>query len=454
MPVYYEAQEKQIEFHKATADEVLYGGSAGGGKSYSIIWDAVTFGLSHPKLNIAIFRKTFPELEKSIILEALKVIPSHWFHYNKHEHRMYLKATGSIIDFNYCQYDSDVYNFQSAQYDREYFDELTHFNRFVYIYLMSRCRTTKEGVKAQIKSASNPGNIGHEWVKKRFIEDVVPGEVTNKTDPESGATYTTQYIPAKLSDNKYLNDTGDYEAMLMRLPLEERRMLLEGDWTILKGQYFSEFRYDIHVEKPFQIPAYWTRIRCLDWGWTKPSAILWIAFSPEGIAHVYKELVVTETTDIQLSEKIHEMSKDETIAYTMADPSLWSTTQYERGESIAFRMANMGIPMIKGDNNRIAGWNLIHSYLSFTDAKPPKLKIFENCHYLIETLPGLIRDDNKPEDLNTQGEDHAADALRYGLMTKPMLSRKPVEDIPTNSVMYHIQQMEKNKRGKGFVGSL
>lgn len=454
MPIYYEAQDRQVQFHKATADEVLYGGSAGGGKSYSIIWDAVTFGLSHKNLNIAIFRKTYPELEKSIILEALKVIPAHWYNYNKHEHRMYLKATGSVIDFNYCQYDSDVYNFQSAQYDREYFDELTHFNRFVYVYLMSRCRTTKEGVKAQIKSASNPGNIGHEWVKKRFIEDAIPNQVMERKDPETGASYTTQFIPAKLSDNKYLAESGDYEAMLKRLPLEERRMLLEGDWTILKGQYFSEWRYDIHVEKPFEIPSFWTRIRCLDWGWTKPSAILWIAFSPEGIAHVYKELVVTETTDIQLSAKIMEMSKGEDIAYTMADPALWSTTQFERGESIAYRMMNQGIPMIKGDNNRIAGWNLIHSYLSYTDKKPPKLRVFENCHYLIETMPGLIRDQNKPEDLDTRGEDHAADALRYGLMTKPMLSKEKDKGVPQNSVQWWIDKMKKEKKSNSYVGSL
>ncbi len=419
-----------------------------------MIWDAVTFGLSYKNLNIAIFRKTYPELEKSIIQEALKVIPQHWFNYNKHEHRMYLKATNSTIDFNYCQYDSDVYNFQSAQYDREYFDELTHFNKFVYTYLMSRCRTTKEGLKAQVKCASNPGNIGHEWVKKRFIEDAIPGKVMERTDPETGAKFTTQFIPAKLSDNKYLNESGDYEAMLMRLPLEERRMLLEGDWTILKGQYFSEWRYDLHVIKPFQIPAFWTRIRCLDWGWTKPSAVLWIAFNPEGKAFVYKELVVTETTDSQLVERINEMSKDETIAYTMADPALWSTTQFERGESIAYRMANMGIPMIKGDNNRIAGWNLIHSYLYNDEKTAPKIKVFENCHYLIETLPGLIRDENRPEDLDTRGEDHAADALRYGLMTKPMLSRLPKQKAPQNSVQYWMDKMAKQKKKGVYVGQL
>lgn len=451
--IHYEAQPKQVEFHKATADEVLYGGAAGGGKSYSIIWDAVTFALAHKNVNIAIFRKTYPELEKSIILEALKVIPPHWYTYNKKEHRMYIKATEATIDFNYCQYDSDVYNFQSAQYDRLYFDELTHFNRFVYIYLMSRCRSTKEGVVPQIKCASNPGNIGHEWVKRRFIEDAVPGELTTRQDPDTEVTYTTQFIPAKLSDNTYLAEDGNYERQLKRMPIEERRMLLDGDWTILKGQYFSEWRYDIHVVKPYSLPNHWTKIRCLDWGWAKPSAVLWIAFDEKGNAYVYKELIVTETTDEKLVAKIHEMSKGEDIAYTMADPSLWSTTQYERGESIAYRMANMGIPMIKGDNNRVAGWNLIHSYLAFDDKKPPKLHVFENCHYLIDTLPGLIRDENKPEDLDTRGEDHAADALRYGLMTKPLLSRKPVDNLPHNSVLWHIEQMKKNKGHEGYVGS-
>ncbi len=457
----YIAQEKQKAFHFATADEVFYGGAAGGGKSYAIIWDAVSFCMENPQVTVAIFRRTYPELEKSIILEALRSIPQHWYRYNKKEHRMYF-SNGSIIEFNYCLYESDVYNFQSAQYERIYFDELTHFTKFIYLYLTSRCRTTKENIKPQIKSASNPGNIGHEWVKLRFIRDVLPNTLTERRDPESGAVYTTEFIPAKLSDNKYLAKNGDYAQMLKRLDRIERRMLLEGDWDILKGQFFAEWRYDIHVIEPINIPNWWTRIRGLDWGFKNPSAVIWIAFSPTGEAYVYREFVATELTDGQLSSKIKELSKtmvdnkliDEKIDYTMADPSLWSVNQYERGESVAMRMMAQGINMVKADNNRVSGWNVIHSYLGYDDTHKPKLKVFNTCNYLIETIPGLIHDEHNPEDLNTKGDDHGADALRYALMSKPYLPKHPTLRIPQLSFEYWMKKSADEKARKGYVGTL
>lgn len=239
----YVAQEKQIKFHFSTSDEVFYGGSAGGGKSYAIIWDAVYFCMTNDKVSVAIFRRTYPELEKSIILEALRSIPLSWYTYNKKEHRMYFKNE-SILEFNYCLYENDVYNFQSAQYDRLYFDELTHFSKTIYLYLTSRCRTTKPSIKPQIKSSSNPGNIGHQWVKERFISrknaDLIPNFEMLQTDDESGTKFTTTFIPAKVYDNKYIMENDPtYVDRLMKLDKDNRRMLLDGDWDILKGQFFQ-----------------------------------------------------------------------------------------------------------------------------------------------------------------------------------------------------------------------
>lgn len=450
----YEAQEKQVLFHFAKAQEVLYGGAAGGGKSFSIIWDAVTFCMQNDKVFVSIFRRTYPELEKSIILTALDVIPAAWYNYNKKEHRMYFKNE-SILEFNYCQYDTDVYAFQSAQYQRLYFDELTHFNKFVYLYLTSRCRSVRPEIKAQIKSASNPGNIGHGWVKARFIDDAIPGELTVRTNPETGTTFTTQYIPAKLQDNKYLME-GDpeYRNRLMNLDEIDRRGLLEGDWTILKGQFFTEWRYDIHVCKPFTIPKYWNRIRCLDWGYAKPSVVLWITFSPEGQAFVYRELKMLQTPDSVLAAKTLELSTEEHISYTVADPSIWSINQFERGESIAMRLHSYGLSVMKADNARVSGWSVIHSYLHYTDEKPSKLKVFNTCPYLIESLPGLIHDEHNAEDINSKGDDHGADALRYGLMTKPLISKKPVRGIPAFSFAYWMKKRDDEFKSKQYVGNI
>jgi PBSX family phage terminase large subunit len=450
---HYCAQPKQILFHLADADETLYGGAAGGGKSYAVIWDAVIFAKTNLQVNVSIFRRTYPELEKSIILEALRTVPQPWYTYNKKEHRMYFD-NGSIVEFNYCQYETDMYNFQSAQYERIYFDELTHFSESIYRYLQSRCRTTKENIKPQIKCASNPGNIGHGWVKARFVDGALPNTKTDRVDPESQVTYTTTFIPARVYDNKYIIENDpEYVKRLMKLNTDDRRGLLEGDWEILKGQFFTEFRPDLHVIKPIEIPKYWTRIRSIDWGYAKPCAVLWIAFDPDQTAYVYRELVVTETTDQNLAKKIRELTGQEEISYTTADPSMWSINQYEKGESIAHRLMRYKVPVIKADNNRIAGWNVIHSYLTGEKEKP-KLFIFHTCEYLIKTLPSLIHDERNPEDLNSKGDDHAADSLRYALMTKPMIPKKPTRNIPRMSVAYFLNKAREERMNYGYVGQL
>ncbi len=452
--VYYEAQEKQRLFHRATAQEVLYGGAVGGGKSYAIIWDAVIFCLTHDKVVDAIFRRTYPELEKSIILEALKKVPTHLYEYNKREHRMYFK-NGSIIEFNYCEFDIDVYKYQSAQYDRLHFDELTHFNEFIYKYLISRLRTTVEGVIPQVKSASNPGNVGHGWVKDRFIEDAIPGEVTTRTNPDTGTTFTTQFIPAKLIDNERLTENDpEYQNRLMNLPREYRHMLLEGDWDVAVGQYFKEWRYDIHVIEPFEIPAFWTRVCGLDWGFARPTVIEWAAVSPEGTTYIYRELSKKEHTDRDIAIKFKEATGRENISYIATDPSLWSRTQFERGESIAMRLIQQGLKLIRGDNNRIAGWNVLRAYLEHDETHPPKIQIFNTCHHIIRTLPNLVHDDKRPEDLDTRGDDDAADSLRYLLMSRPLARKKGIVPSPVYSFDYWTRRQDRERAKKGYVGTL
>jgi len=261
MAVLYEAQKKQILFHQAEADEVLYGGAAGGGKSFAIIWDAVEFCLKNAKAHVAVFRRKFPELEKSVILEFLTVVPNHLYEYNKKEHRAYFH-NGSILEFNHCEHDSHVFDYQSAAYDRMYFDELTHFSWFAYSYLQTRCRTTKEGIIPQIKSASNPGNLGHAWVKKRFVDGVSPNQIKEKYEEETKLSFTVQFIPAKIWDNLYLmkNDPG-YIARLKKLPKDQRKALLDGDWEVFEGQFFSEWNEAVHVCEPFTIPSWWIKFR-------------------------------------------------------------------------------------------------------------------------------------------------------------------------------------------------
>lgn len=455
----YTSQPKQLKFHSSQADEVLYGGAAGGGKSYAIIWDAVGNALSHKNLRIVILRRTYPELEKSIIFEFLAHVPKHLYQYNKQNKRATFSSTNSTIEFDHCQFEQDVYKFQSAQYDLIYIDELTHWNEFMYKYILSRLRTVKEGFKPQMKCASNPGGVGHEFVRSRFIDGAIPFEVTTRIDPESGSTYTTQFIPSKVYDNEYLMKT-DYVRGLMRLPYDERKALLEGDWDSFKGQFFKEWRRDLHVVNPFPIPQSWRRFRAMDWGYRNPSCILWFAVSPDKTVYVYKEIYVVEKTDEELASIIKDHSKDpnnpekmEEIAYTIADPSLWSISQFERGESLALRFAQFGVPLVKADNNRISGASTVHSFLALDEKdKKPSVFIFDNCLNLIRTLPSLVYDPRKPEDVDTEGEDHAYDALRYGLMSHPIPKRKLHQGPPPLSFKWALNQIAEERELKSYIG--
>jgi hypothetical protein len=457
----YTAQPKQLLFHFSEADETLYGGAAGGGKSAAILWDAIEFCLSHDKVRAAIFRRTYPELEKSIIFEFLKQVNSKIYRYSKQEHRVVFKQTGSVLEFNHCQYEQDVYKFQSAEYDRIYFDELTHFTLFIYQYLLSRLRTTRTDIKPQVKAASNPGNVGHLWVNNRFIAGVKVNTIIDRVDEESGAEYTTEFIPAKVQDNKFIveRDLG-YIGRLQRLPEDERKALLDGDWNAFKGQFFKEWKTKYHVCQPFEIPDNWKKFRCLDWGYRNPSACLWLAVDPDGRVYVYRELYQAGLTDGELAHKILEMSGREEIAYTVADPSLWSVTQFERGESIAMRLMENGVELIKGDNARISGANVVRAYLELQKVKrgtrwykQPTLVFFSNCQHSISTVPALIFDRNNSEDVDTSGDDHAYDALRYGLMSRPLPKYlKTSNEPPENSFMGLMRKITHRRELKKYIG--
>lgn len=463
----YEAQDRQKLFHFADADEVLYGGAAGGGKSYAIIWDAVDFCLSNEGVRAAIFRRTYPELEKSIIYEFLNKIPPDWYEYNKKSRRVTFNDTGSVLEFNYVQYDQDVVKYQSAQYDRLYFDELTHFTRHIYIYLLSRLRTTKDDLTPQVKSATNPGGVGHSWVKERFInykgKKVEREKKIERYDEETDSYYTTQFIPAKVKDNEYLVKNDNYINQLKKLPEDERKALLHGDWDVFKGQFFKEWRRNKHVVEPFPIPPDWKLFRAMDWGYRNPAVVLWIAMDYDGKLWVYRELYETEHTTEMIANKMVDMTPShEKIQYTIADPSMWSRTQYEKGESIAASFISNNIPLIKGDNDRVSGASAIRKYLRLREMddsgeKKPMLAFFKTCYNTIEEIPALVHDRKKPEDVDTDGDDHAYDALRYGVMAHPMPPTiEKVTNTKKDSFQYHFEKMKRKRAFKEgvYVGNI
>ena len=397
---------KQKRFMDAKEAEVLFGGAAGGGKSYGQVVDALLFALRYPGSKQLILRRTFAELDKSLIRVALSLYPREIFTFNSSSHTGKFK-NGSIIDFGYCATENDVYQYQSAEYDCIRFDELTHFTEAQYVYLISRVRGAN-GYPKQIKSSTNPGGVGHSWVKARFV-DPAP-----KNTPFKGKDGMTRvFIPSLLDDNTFLNQ-GDpsYRERLAALPERERRALLFGDWDIFDGQYFGEFKRDVHTREPFEIPASWRRYRTLDYGLDR-LAVLWIAIAPDGRIYVYREYCESGLPISAAARAITDRTpRGEDIYATLAPPDLWSRTQ-ESGKSKASIFAEFGVSFTKTSNDRECGWLAIKELLCEGE-DGPRMQIFSTCTELIRCLPALAVDKLRPTDCATEPHEitHAPDALR------------------------------------------
>lgn len=399
--------EKQKKFIDATESEVLFGGAAGGGKSYGQMVDALLFALRYPTSKQLVLRRTFAELDKSLIRTSLALFPKEIYSFNSSSHTGRFK-NGSIIDFGYCATENDVYQYQSAEYDVIRFDELTHFTEMQYVYLISRVRGANDFPK-QIKSSTNPGGVGHEWVKARFVDR-----------SESGRSFLGEdgmkriFIPSLLDDNKFLRDGDpDYKKRLLALPEREKKALLYGDWNIFDGQYFNEFSKAVHTVTPFEIPREWRKYRTVDYGLDR-LACLWIAVSPDGSFYVYREYCESNLTISSAARAMLERTPPcENIYATLAPPDLFARSQ-ESGRSKAALFSEFGVNFTKTSNDREAGWLSLKELLKVGEDGKPRLMIFSHCAELIRCLPALQVDRIRTSDCSTEPHNitHAPDALR------------------------------------------
>ncbi len=412
---------KQKSFIDAKESEVLFGGAAGGGKSYGQMVDALLFALRYAGSKQLILRRTFAELEKSLIRTSLSLFPRELYSFNASTHSGRFK-NGSCIDFGYCAGENDVYQYQSAEYDVIRFDELTHFTEGQYVYLISRVRGANSFPK-QIKSSTNPGGVGHGWVKRRFIDPAPRGEPFVGDDGMRRI-----FIPSMLDDNGFLCSADPaYRERLLALPERERRALLQGDWDIFEGQYFTEFSHARHVTEPFEIPVSWRKYRTIDYGLDR-LACLWIAVSPEGGYYVYREYCESSLTISASAAAILERTpKGEDIYATLAPPDLWSRSQ-ESGRSKAELFSEYGLSFTKTSNDRESGWLAVKELLIGRGGKPG-IRFFSTCREIIACLPALTVDRARPTDCADQPHEitHAPDALRGFAVfrTRPNEERTP-----------------------------
>ena len=408
----------QTDFLAAAEKDVLYGGAAGGGKSFAMLIDPLR-SCHIPEHRALILRRSMPEL-RELIDKSRELYPKAFKGAKFREvEKLWNFPSGAKIEFGFLEKDADVYRYQGQAYSWIGFDEITHLpTEFGWNYLASRLRTTNPNLETYLRCTANPGGVGAQWVKKRYIEASEPNKTFKGKDG-----LTRKFIPALLQDNPYLAEDGEYERMLQSLPAVQRRQLLEGNWDVAEGAAFAEFATDVHVIPPFELPSWWERVKGIDYGYAAESCCLWGAVDPDDkTIIIYRELYRKGLTGEALADTITQMEENEIKSIPgVLDTAAWARTGYT-GPTIGETLVNRGHKLRRADKNRIAGKTQIHEHLRQREgAGRPRLQIFSNCVNLIKELQGIPLSANNPEDVDTKAADHAYDALRYMIMSRPKM---------------------------------
>lgn len=405
---------KQARFLASAHRYTAYGGARGGGKSWAVRVKGIGGALYYPGIKILMLRRTYPELENTIISPLIELLNSatldgkpagdRLFAYNATMRTLFF-ANGSIIKFGHLQSANAITEYQGQEYDWIFMDEATHFTEWEFRVLAATLRGVNK-IPKRMYLTCNPGGVGHLWVKRLFVSrEFQAGE-----DPKDYL-----FIPATVEDNTALMDhSPDYIQMLDLLPDDLRAAHRFGDWDAMAGQFFAEFKRATHVVRPFPVPQEWPRYRAIDYG-LDMFACLWIAVDFEGRAWVYREvqqpgLIVSDAAGLMRSLTLPE----ERIQYTIAPPDLWST-QKDTGRTMAEVFAQNGVGLVRASNSRVQGWLTLKEYLKCAADGRPHLLVSEDCPCIIRNLPALQHSDKNPSDCATEPHDitHICDALRY-----------------------------------------
>lgn len=454
--------------------EGFYGGAAGGGKSEVLLMDPITKGYTdYAGFHGIIFRRTFRQLDESLIPRAKEKYGYSGkeglgakYNDQKKEFRF---PSGATIRFSYLETDDHAHDHQTAEYNYAAFDELTHFTEYQYIYITTRVRSAKKGLPAYVRSASNPGGLGHTWVYHRFVKHAEGGHTLINMTLPNGKLSKLMFIPAKLTDNPVLMEVDpDYINRLNLLPENERRALLYGDWHAYAGQVFTEFRAKrlpqepdnaLHVIEPFEIPTWWPKIIAIDWGWDAMTWAGWGALSPDERLIMYREMMCRKTYIADWAADVARLGQfDGNVKVCVLDKSAWSARGERKQIWEQFRDAS-GITPEKSDSDRMSGKLLLHEYLRwqphraqyvppagyneelflkitrfygeekakeyvrmFAAPKPelnlPKFQIFNTCTGIINVIPSCVHAHDKgtgkkKEDVEEFNGDDPYDGTRY-----------------------------------------
>ena len=429
---------QQTKFCRAWQDEVLFGGAAGPGKTDCLIVEALRY-VQYPSYNALILRRTFPQLQE-IIDRTHRLYPAVGGEYRSVEHRWYFPS-GATINLGHMHDSLSQYQYQGKEFQYIGFDEAGQFLPKQYLYLFSRLRTTDPRIKLRFRSATNPGGPCHQFLKDRFqISNVEPESTI--LDPETGMTRV--FIPAKIQDNPSLIENDPlYVRRLMQLPEIERMRLMEGIWDAFEGQVFSELNREIHGVDPFPLPPEWNYFRSFDWGYSKPWCCHFWASDFDGRLYVVKTLYGAKQGDTSRWEDLGMKQSDAEIAREIRKAELELGVKVHPGPACkstfarkspkggvlgpppAEEMLREGVSWIQGDHDRLAGKRQVHQRLRVDEEGSPSLYIFNDNEVVWTLLPLMQEDPKNPEDVwEKQPHDHVYEALRLGLMWRPLRPRK------------------------------
>lgn len=454
---------KQAIAFETEATEVLYGGAAGGGKSHLMRVAAITWCASISGLQVYLFRRIRDDLVKNHMEgpSGFRAILAPWVlcgfaRIVDDEIRFW---NGSKIYLCHCKDEKDIYKYQGAEIHVLLVDELTHFTEPMYRFLRNRVRMVGVELSAnyagrfpRILAGANPGNIGHLFVKSTFVDGAETYDIRDMPKSEGGMR--RQFIPALLEDNPSMAaDDPGYENRLHGLGSEALVAAMRyGNWDVIDGAYFDCWDRDRHVVRPFSVPDDWLRFRSMDWGSASPFSVGWWAVVgeriavknsvgrtvtlPRGCLLRYREWygikdgkpnVGLKLDNGVIGKGIADRERLEHVSYGVLDPACFAE---DGGPSISEQMRRGGGPSFRpADNSRVSGrgalggWAEMRGRLVGDGDGNPMIACFATCHDSIRTIPALQHDDARPEDVNTDQEDHAADDWRYACMSRPWVSK-------------------------------
>ena len=422
-----ELYPKQKEFCKATNKYICYGGSRGGGKSHVSRIKMCLLAFNYPGIQILLLRRTLKELRENHVMQLQKLLKG--IATFKEATKEFIFPNGSRIVLGYCDAEKDVLQYQGQAYEVITLEEATMFTEFQFQALTESNRMSgnmKDEFVPRMYFTCNPGGVGHAWVKRLFID-------RDYRETETPEDYL--FIPSNVYENKYLMERDpNYVRTLENLPEDRKQAMLYGNWDVYDGQFFPEFKRNIHVIEPIELKPYWDRYIALDYG-LDMFAVLFIAIDTKGKAYVYNEihksnLIVSEALQVLKSTMRNQEYKD-----IYAPPDLWNRNR-DTGRSTAELFRDGGITFTKAGNNREQGWLTVKEWLRLRKKRhehtgelyeDSDIKIFSNCNNLIRCLPQLQHDEKNPNDVATEPHDitHITDALRYFCVSRTAPSKEP-----------------------------